>query len=460
MLKVYFVDDDELIIEELKQMINWSEYGYEICGYSNNSLEAINEIIKLKPSLVISDVQMDTMNGLELVEKIRQIDPKIFFCFLSCYDKFDYAIEAIRLGAIRYMKKPLRISDLKSLLYEIRDKKVEKFSHKLSNILVNSEANQDLLIKELFEGSSLMMNNESYRIVAFFGALQEKIYLKGVSKSSVILYIDDKMQIDIAFGLDVEKLKEKMKDKPCSVGISEEKNNFDDVASLIRQARIASKSKFITGQETFTVYKDIELVSNIVETIKNIRKEYELKNYIFELKNLIIENNIPANYIQNIYRVIIYSMIRLNVIEYDEELINLSVLNFYNNIDKMFEDLLSNFEEITEDYYNSLLMNEIKEDLESNLCNKLSLSEYAQKYGYNTSYFSQWFKKKFGVAFAEYVIKAKIERAKELMYLRRDYSLRKIAFEVGYDDYYHFSKIFKKYTGVSPLDFYNNIVKE
>ena len=460
MLKVYFVDDDELIIEELKQMINWGEYGYEICGYSNNSVEAMEEIIKLKPSLVISDVQMDTMNGLELAEKIRQIDPKIFFCFLSCYDKFDYAIEAIRLGAIRYMKKPLRISDLKSLLYEIRDKKVEKFSQKLSNILVNSEVDQDLLVKELFEGSSLMMHNEKFRIVAFFGDIKERIYLKSVSKSSVILYIDDKMQIVIAFGLDIEKLNDKTNDKTYSIGISEERDNFDEVSLLIRQARVASKSKFVTNKETLVVFRENEMVSTIIETIKNIKKEYELKNYISELKNIIIDNNIPANYIQNIYRVIIYSMIRLNVIEYDEELINLSVLNFYDNIDKMFEDLLSNFEEITEDYYNSLLMIEIKEDLESNLCNKLSLSEYAQKYGYNTSYFSQWFKKKFGVAFAEYVIKAKIEKAKELMHMRRDYSLRKVAFEVGYDDYYHFSKIFKKYTGVSPLDFYNNINKD
>ena len=58
MLKVYFVDDDNLIIEELKSIVDWSKYDFEICGFSTDSLIAKEEIIKLNPHLVISDVQM------------------------------------------------------------------------------------------------------------------------------------------------------------------------------------------------------------------------------------------------------------------------------------------------------------------------------------------------------------------------------------------------------------------
>ena len=149
-------------------------------------------------------------------------------------------------------------------------------------------------------------------------------------------------------------------------------------------------------------------------------------------------------------------LMRFEILDYDTDIINLSAIHFYESIEQMIEDLLANFETQAEQDFSIILLNEIKADLKKNLSFKISLADYAKKYGYNTSYFSQWFKKMCGKSFVEYIISERIELAKNLILSKPYMSLRNVSLESGYDDYYHFSKIFKKYTGLSPIEFQNN----
>lgn len=458
MLNVYFVDDDELIIEELKSIIDWNKHNFEICGYSTDPVIAMKDIIALEPTLVICDVQMDILNGLKLAEQVTNINKKINFCFLSAYDKFDYAIEAIRIGAIRYLKKPIKIDELVHLLFEIREKEIEKLTHQLSAILANSNPYQDDELRKLFEQSHLFKSGMTFRIVVLFGDVDD-IDISKVGMSRIVLYKDNKMVISLVYDVDLEKLNKITLEKNISIGISSESNNYNNMSYLLKTARIASKNKFITGKHELVEFKENPNVELLINAIKSANYSYDLKKIILNLKKSIIELGITTNYIQMIYQVIIYSLIKFKLIEYDVDIINVSVLHFYHSIDQMIEDLLMNFEEFMEQDLNVILLNEIKADLKKNLSNKISLSEYAGKYGYNTSYFSQWFKKICGMSFVEYVITERIEIAKHLIMNSTHLSLRSVALEVGYDDYYHFSKIFKKYTGLSPIDFQNKVQK-
>ena len=83
MFKVYFVDDEELLLRELIGIIDWNAQGFEICGYNTDPVAAMEEILALKPALVLSDVRMDVLSGLELAEKIAEKEPEISFAFLS-----------------------------------------------------------------------------------------------------------------------------------------------------------------------------------------------------------------------------------------------------------------------------------------------------------------------------------------------------------------------------------------
>lgn len=123
MLKVYFVDDAGWLLSELKSIIDWEHYGYTVSGFNTDPLAAKDEIIKLNPDLVISDIHMDSLDGLTLAAQIHAVNTDISFCFLSAYDRFDYAVSAIKLGAVDYLTKPIKTDSLLDVLKRVKDSK-------------------------------------------------------------------------------------------------------------------------------------------------------------------------------------------------------------------------------------------------------------------------------------------------------------------------------------------------
>ncbi len=105
MIKVLLVDDEKLALEYLEDIINWEYYGFEIVGITTDAEQALKLFRKHRPHLVISDVRMPTMSGLELVTMIREIDKRVHILFMSGYKNFSYVKQAIRLGIDDYLLK-------------------------------------------------------------------------------------------------------------------------------------------------------------------------------------------------------------------------------------------------------------------------------------------------------------------------------------------------------------------
>lgn len=105
MIKVLLVDDEKLALEYLENIINWEYYGFEIVGMTTDAEQALRLFRKNRPHLVISDVKMPTMSGLELVTMIREIDKRTHILFMSGYKNFSYVKQAIRLGIDDYLLK-------------------------------------------------------------------------------------------------------------------------------------------------------------------------------------------------------------------------------------------------------------------------------------------------------------------------------------------------------------------
>ena len=229
MLKVYFVDDDELIITELKCIIDWSKYDFEICGYSNDPVLAIEEILEKKPSLVICDVQMDELNGLDLAKRITDKNDKISFCFLSAFDKFDYAVEAIRIGAIRYLKKPIKKEELVVLLKEIKTKEIVKFEHQLSTLLASTNPYQNYEVAKLFEKSLIFKPNIPFRIVVLYGEVKG-INASSLGSSYINLYDDSVTEMYLVYNVNLQLINELINNKNISAGVSAECDNYNNIS--------------------------------------------------------------------------------------------------------------------------------------------------------------------------------------------------------------------------------------
>ena len=105
MIKVLLVDDEKLALEYLEHIIDWEYHGFELIGVTTNPEQALAIYKTHRPDLVISDVKMPGLNGLELGDAIREYGGNTHILFLSAYKNFDYVKQAIRLGIDDYILK-------------------------------------------------------------------------------------------------------------------------------------------------------------------------------------------------------------------------------------------------------------------------------------------------------------------------------------------------------------------
>lgn len=120
MLKVLIVDDEPWVLEGLRTMIDWGKFGYEVCGEAQNGTDAMRLIQENKPELVLTDINMPVINGLELITKLNEVmekPPK--FVILSGYDDFKYARTALRQRVNEYLLKPIDDEEIEALLSRI-----------------------------------------------------------------------------------------------------------------------------------------------------------------------------------------------------------------------------------------------------------------------------------------------------------------------------------------------------
>lgn len=106
-IKVFLVEDEMVIRRGIKNSIDWEKEGYIFCGEASDEELAYPMIIKEKPDILITDIRMPFMDGLELCKLVKKELPNIKILILSGYDEFDYAKEAIRLGVTEYLLKPI-----------------------------------------------------------------------------------------------------------------------------------------------------------------------------------------------------------------------------------------------------------------------------------------------------------------------------------------------------------------
>ena len=122
MIKVLIADDEVKVIQLIEHLVDWQAFEMEIVGRVNDGEKALEAIFQQQPDLVVTDIRMPVINGLELVQKSQEAGQNPFFIMISGYSEFEYAQRAVQLGVEDYLLKPLRQKDLEAVLTKIRDK--------------------------------------------------------------------------------------------------------------------------------------------------------------------------------------------------------------------------------------------------------------------------------------------------------------------------------------------------
>ncbi|WP_025705035.1 response regulator, partial [Paenibacillus graminis] len=116
MYKVFIVDDEPFIIEGLYDIVDWAGMGMEIVGRAENGQEALEALSSLRADILITDISMPLMNGLDLIRAVRKLQPGMKVIILSGYDEFGYLKEGMTLGIENYLLKPINLEEFRATL--------------------------------------------------------------------------------------------------------------------------------------------------------------------------------------------------------------------------------------------------------------------------------------------------------------------------------------------------------
>ena len=132
MYKVLIVDDEPIVREGLEFIIDWQDFGFTIVDKAENGRMGLEKINALDPDLVITDVRMPGIDGIEMIRKVRKEGIKTRFIILSGYSDFTYAKDALSLNVLSYLLKPIEEAELIEELLKIKEDLKEKEALEIS----------------------------------------------------------------------------------------------------------------------------------------------------------------------------------------------------------------------------------------------------------------------------------------------------------------------------------------
>ncbi|TBL73244.1 response regulator [Paenibacillus thalictri] len=141
-MRILIVDDEHHIMDGLVQLVDWRRLGVTDVDTAVNGLQALERYETCKPDLIVTDITMPLMDGLTFLERVRQTDPDTPAIILSGYDEFEYAKKALHLRVLYYVMKPIVLSEIEQMLYEViqkmcREAKQKQYDEQFSRMVQN-----------------------------------------------------------------------------------------------------------------------------------------------------------------------------------------------------------------------------------------------------------------------------------------------------------------------------------
>ncbi|MDM8128072.1 response regulator, partial [Paraclostridium benzoelyticum] len=282
MYKLYLLDDEPFILEGLKYIIDWEEYGFDVVGTSNNGEDGFNFIKNEDVDLIITDIMMPKMTGLELISNLKKINHNAKFIVLSAFQEFQYAKEAISMGAENYLTKPIDEDELIQTIEEVKKKiekvKLEKVDTKILKNdlilkLICNKNNDGVLDRLRLEGVNLNYKNLCVVILEF---------AEGGNINNLILNHIDNLNYEYCVNLQNQILI--IMDKE-SANKDVLRSLKDDLNSTTNEQIYISRGKYVDSIEnlncSYQSAKDIHEYKLVYPNISWIR-EYKEKSYNLE----------------------------------------------------------------------------------------------------------------------------------------------------------------------------------
>ncbi|MFF2089920.1 response regulator [Paenibacillus sp. NPDC058174] len=466
MYKVLIVDDESWVVESLKDLVDWGQYGFEVAGQAANGGEALIAIEALNPDVVFTDIRMPEMNGLELIRRGKTMGKAIRFVVVSGYAEFAYAQKALSYGAAAYCLKPFDEIEIGGVLAKLKESldNARPVREDMMQLLLDESGgrNEEKLLGMLAEQGILQWIEQGIVPVVAIGLSELPLppgrVIKLITGTAKTAYLMSEEQAKAMLGKDTASFPEDI----LGIGLGNRLTDWKAIKGAIEEADIAAYQCFIAGKPgvySLPETKDTELKSWMAEIHAAIgskdsgivQRNLDRIGALFEEGVLTIRH---AFQVYNLTISFLFDLERKETILYSYE----QLVRLFKNVNEMMAELKSLAGQYVQQMSShapeskNQTFNPILQFVTENYRRDLSLQELADQFFMNPSYISQLFKKEVGETFTAYVAKLRVAQACELLE-RSDSTVQDIADKIGYRDYFYFTRIFKKLTGQTPTQY-------
>jgi len=504
--KILLVEDEPPMLRRIKRIIEKKPSSFQVVAEANNGREALDLIANVRPELVIADIKMPLMNGLELSKIINEQYPDIIVVIISGYQDFSYARDALKFGVFDYLLKPVEPELLYKLLDTLAAKLDKKYIEMDTNILkriINSQPVDREIIYQRF----------SYEYYCAFIIRSGPLIRRFVDKTSTkqdlqntALNLPDMKK---QYNIEIFWVINGRDDKEILTIFPVQQTSFKTVKTLVHNIAVLKENSHpfttvVYTEELFTLENLAENIQNLYITLDNnlVFGKHTLTGNNMEAAaklsppilgsnlenklNILIQNksfNIFKEELtalfhgwenQSLPQIWVEKMVKqiFRLIEKNSPGITSGMsINTDQMLEKVFSvssnfgELLTGLWRIAESLFYSFtatdsMKNEeisLLEDIEAyinlHIAESITLQQVCELFGVYQPYLSRLFRKYNNVSFNEYVTILRVNEAKRLMKEQPEMLFKNIAEIVGYPDQHYFSRLFKSITGLTPSKF-------
>ncbi|MBM6996224.1 response regulator [Paenibacillus sp. DXFW5] len=502
MRQVLLVDDEPWVLEGLRTMVNWEKHGFQVCGEALDGPEALAKMQELRPDLVVTDIHMPVISGLELIERSRRLLPKPpKFVILSGYDDFNYALTAMRQRVAEYLLKPIDEDEFETILARLGQSIAEEmemeqassrkqllFKNNILNRLIQGEEGDrleqeaavalqlggepELLCMLIDAGAGGYPSDLKLRVSTYFSKNTDRLFLDALGRVGVIVRTDELPpprleEIGLAISGELSDL-----DRPVVIAVSEVGKGIRSIRELYLQTLETVKVKRERGKTGFFLPCPHPQPSNTEDAF---RGKFDL------LLEAVLEGDPVAAgaAVEEAFSSLACSQMSVDSIRVFAGNMELTLCRkikraggdadafmVHMQEDAGTPDGMSDYPALKGYLHKlcreaSLLLAGLRQKNENNTMfqviqyvdeeyrSKLKLQTLAKKFHMNPTYLGQVFKKETGKPFNEYLNEKRIEEAKRLL-KRTPMKISDIALQVGYPNTDYFISKFKQATGMLP----------
>ena len=406
MFSLILIDDEIFQLKALKKLINWEHYGFCLKQAFYNPAEALAYLKENKTDLIITDISMSDVSGLDIAKYLHQTNPAAKVIFLSAYKDFEYARQAITYNVASYLVKPITVDALSEVLSE-----------------------------------TSMLLNKTYRQSPFKGSTVSS----AIRKLFINLLMDDGTDTDLF-----------SKDFSAS-GIELDLHSvcFASICAAITDPERYHNQKWTHGQEKLIFAIEQLLNTEHYCAWSGLTFFYHTGFDIFLISKKGVSFEQFSHFLSayqkdlvNVFAECLHMDISLN-----------TELNT-NRADELFRyrEKFRSKKQVVLGQDKQIIFQKVKQTLEECYMQDITLEGLAAETGFNPTYFSKLFKEHFGMNVVNYLCNLRIEAAKKIL-VSTNVRITSVFQMVGFSQHSYFVKQFKIYTGLTPTDYRNKYRK-